>query len=168
MTFRREPSTVWEEKVDFAKISRMQTSRQERLLDDLRKLLKQIERDTLVWVNRNLVQKKLKTAIQKFELPRAARYRAILRTRLTSAAIRGVADVAAEVGQPKPKMKTADLTRIRARADALYEEHRGRLEADLKREWSQAMFGIVSKTQLEYVTRLAFARFAGWEEPDGP
>ena len=168
MTLRRAPSTVWEEKVDFARIERSQLARQAQMMVDLRTLLRQIERDTLGWVSTNLASKKLKTAIPKYTMPRAARYRAIVRQRLTAAARRGVSDVAGEVGQDTPLLRTTDLTRVRARADALFDEHKGRLEADLKREWAQAMFGNVNKEQLIYVTRRVFADFAGWAQPSPP
>lgn len=168
MTLRRDPATVWEQKVDFEKIGRSQTARQASMLGQLRDLLAKMQADTLRWVEINLVQKKLRTAVSKFSLSRTANYRAILRKRLTAATRRGVADVAGEVGQATPRMKTSDLTRVRARADALYDEHINRLESELKRVWSQAMFGNVDREQLRYVTRKAFADFAGWEQPKPP
>lgn len=168
MALRRPPSTIWEQKVDFASIERSQLARQAQMVVDLRRVLRSMESDTLSWVSTNLASKKLKTAIPKFTLTRKARYRSIVRQRLTAATRKGVSDVAGEVGQDTPRLRTADLSRVRARADALFDEHINRLEADLKREWSQAMFGNINKEQLVYVTRRVFADFAGWAQPSPP
>lgn len=166
--FRRPAQTPYEKRIDYDRLSRSQTARQAVLVEDLRKLLRQIEMDTLFWVDENLASKKLKTAIDKFKMPRIAKYRAIIRKRITMASRRGVSDVAGEADEDTPRLKIADLSRARARADALLDEHVNRLESDLKREWSKAMFGNVDKRQLRYVTRKVFADFAGWESPDGP
>ncbi len=168
MTLGRAPSTVWEEKVNFERIERSQNGRHASLLKALRTILAAMERDTLRWVETNLVQKRLRLAVTKFTLTRQARYRSTLRARLTAANRRGVADVAEEMGQPTPRLKTADLTRVRARADALHDEHMNQLETELRRVWSAAMFGNVSGPQLRYLTRKTFADFAGWSQPDAP
>ena len=168
MTLRRAPSTVWEAKIDFERIDRSQNARHASLLTALRNILAGMERDTLRWVEVNLVRKKLRVAVTKFTLTRQARYRATLRKRLTNATGRGLADVAGEVGQSVPRLTVADLTRVRARADALHDEHINQLETELRRVWSQAMFGNVNGPQLRYLTRKAFADFAGWRQPDAP
>ncbi len=159
---------MWEEKVNFEQIERSQLGRQASMLGSLRELLVLMERDALRWVETNLVQKKLRLAISKFSLTRRARYRAILRNRLTAATKSGVADVAEETDNTTPRMKTADLTRVRARADALYDEHVNKLESELKRVWSKAMFGNVDRAQLRYLTKKTFADFAGWVPPEAP
>ncbi len=159
---------MWEEKIDFERIERSQLGRQASMLGSLRELLVLMERDALRWVETNLVQKKLRLAISKFSLTRKARYRVILRNRLTASTKRGVADVAEETGNVTPRMKTPDLTRVRARADALYDEHVNKLESELKRVWSQAMFGNIDRAQLRYLTKTVFANFAGWVPPEAP
>ena len=168
MTLRREANTIWEEKVDFERIDRAQDNRHRAMLAGLRSILAAMERDTLRWVKSNLTEKKLRLAISKFKLTRQAAYRATIRKRLTAATIRGVRDVAGELKVQTPKIKAVDLSRTRARADALHTEHINQLESELKRVWSQAMFGNVDADQLRYVTRKAFADFAGWEQPDPP
>jgi hypothetical protein len=160
--------TIWESRIDFDRIKRAQDARHKLVLSELRSLLFKMQKDTLVWVNDNLVRKKLKTAVPKFKAPQQAAYRSLLRKRMTSAAIRGSRDVASEMDLDAPRMKVRDLTRIRAAADALFNDHITRLEADLKREWAGAMQGNISKSQLEYLTKKVFADFAGWEPPDGP
>ena len=87
---------------------------------------------------------------------------------MTLATKRGVKDVAGEHGLSTSRLKTADLSRTRARADALHAEHMNQLESELQRVWSQAMFGNVNSSQLRYVTRKIFADFAGWVQPDPP
>ena len=159
---------MWEEKVNFERIERSQLARQASMLGSLRELLILMERDALRWMETNLVQKKLRIVVSKFSLTRKARYRAILRRRLTAATKRGVAHVAEENGNTTPRMKTADLTRVRARADALYDEHVNKLESELKRVWSQAVFGNINRAQLRYLTKKAFADFAGWVPPEAP
>lgn len=168
MTLRREPSTIWEEKIDFERIDRAQDNRHRAMLAGLRTILAGMERDTLRWVKSNLAEKKLRLAISKFKLTRTAAYRTTLRKRLTAATRAGLRDVAGELKVQTPNIKVADLSRTRARADALFTEHVTRLESDLKRVWSQAMFGNVDADQLRYVTRKAFADFAGWVQPDAP
>ena len=168
MTLRREANTIWEEKVDFERIDAAQNRRHASMLAGLRSILAAMERDTLRWVKSNLAEKKLRLAISKFELTRKASYRTSIRRRLAAATQRGVRDVADEMDQRTPKVKAADLSRTRARADALHTEHINQLESELKRVWSQAMFGIINADQLRYVTRKAFADFAGWVQPDAP
>ncbi len=168
MTLLREANTIWEEKVDFEQIDRSQNARHVSMLAGLRTILAAMERDTLRWVKTNLAEKKLRLAISKFKLTRQAAYRATIRKRLTAATQRGIRDVADEMNQRIPKTKLEDLSRTRARADALHIEHINKLESDLKRVWSQAMFGTIDADQLRYVTRKAFADFAGWVQPDAP
>ena len=164
----REPSSPYEARIDFSRVTRDTEFVEQRLLRILRRILKDQETATLKWVRVNLAQKKLRTAIAKFELPLQGRYRSALRRWLQSAARAGVISVADEVGGDAPSMAVRDLTRVRARADALADEHRSVLTSSLQRAWSSAMFGKVDADQLEYVTRLAFAEFAGWKVPDGP
>lgn len=168
MTLRRVANTIWEEKIDFEQIDRSQNARHASMLAGLRSILAAMERDTLRWVKANLAEKKLQLAISKFKLTRQVAYRSSLRKRLTAATLRGVKDVAGEMKQPTPKTKLEDLSRTRARADALFTEHINKLESELKRVWAQAMFGNINADQLRYVTRKAFADFAGWVQPDAP
>jgi hypothetical protein len=163
----REPSSIYEKRVDFAAIERNQELVNKHLLSVLRKILSDMERHTLRWVETNLAKKKLKTAINKFELPYTPRYRAAMRRWLASSTKAGAKSVARELELPSPELSTRELSRVRARADALTDEHLNRLTSDLNREWAQAMFGNVDSKQLRYVTKRVFADFAGWEQPDG-
>ena len=164
----RRPSTVYEERIDFEKIGMEQNIRASQMAEELRTHLRRIQDQVLPWVKENLGQKKLKTAINKFELPLQPKYREIVRRRMTMAANAGLRDVAREHDLPVRKLKVPELSRVRARADALADDHINRLTSDLRKAWSQAMFGKVDKAQLEYVTRQVFADFAGWHPPEGP
>lgn len=168
MAIKRQPDTMWEQRVDFEAIDRSTRARHARFLADARKILASMLVRTLSWVEQNLANRKLKTAVPKFKLPLQARYRALCRRYMENSARAGLADVAKEFDQPVPKLKVADLTRIRASADTLFEDHMTTLETALKREWSKAMHRNVSAAELEWVTRKVFADFAGWEQPDGP
>lgn len=164
----RRPETIYEDRIDFDRIREDQDQRHAKTLNDLRAILFDMQQRTLAWVRDNLEKRKLKTAVAKFELPLKPKYRAVLRKRITGAARRGAADVAGELDLAPPRFKVAELSRVRARADALYEDHMNRLEGDLKRVWSKAMFGKVDGAQLAYETRRVFADFAGWLPPEVP
>lgn len=164
----RRPDTIFEERIDFEKIASDQARRAAFTVEELQEVLRRMETRTLAWVNENLVKKKLKQAINKYQLPLVPKYREIVRRRMTQAAKAGVKDVATEHDLPVRPLKTPDLSRVRARADALVSDHMSRLTTDLRRAWAVAMYGTISKEQLFYVTRQAYADFAGWEPPEGP
>ena len=165
---KRRPQTVYEDRLDFVAIERAQEARHEALLRDLRKLLFEIQRRTLAWVVTNLVRKRLKTAVVNFALPLKSRWRTLLRLRIIAAAKTGKADVATELGIATPVFKQPELSRLRVRADVLFQDQTSKLESELKRVWSQAMFGKIDEAQLVYLTKKTFANFAGWPEPEAP
>lgn len=164
----RPPKTIFEAKVNFPRIERRQNARHQAMLNELRKVLHQMERRTVQWALENLANKKLRLAVNKFELPLKGKYQAVVRQRITAAALAGTHDVAEELDKPVPKLKVADLTRYRQSADALSSDHLTRLESDLRRVWADAMHGPISRSQIVYVTKKTFADFAGWEPPGGP
>lgn len=165
----RRPQTLFEERIDFDHIAMSQDARVARHVSQLSRMLRKIESATLAWARDNLARKKLRTAVAKFSLPRKPRHRAALRKALSSAAKTGAQDVALELEQPTPIFKISDLSRVRARADALFEEHTNWLETNLKRRWSQAMLGArIDEAQIMYLTRLTFAEFGGWQPPEAP
>ena len=89
----------------------------------------------------------------------------MLRKRIEAAARKGHLDVRQETGATALPFRGPDRARARERADALAEEQLGRLTADLKKAWNGAMQNPIDTQQVLYVTRKAFADFAGWEQP---
>ena len=166
---RRQPSGPFEERIDFGQIELAQDRRHADTLQELRGLLFRIQHLTTLWVRKELVQKKRRAAVAKYSMPLAAKYKEILRRRMLAAHRRGRYNVAREVGaKGTPKMKTGEINRVRAEADVLYEDHRSRLETDLKRELTKAIGTTWDRAQLEYTTKLVFSNFTGWEEPPPP
>lgn len=164
----RRASTAFEQRIDFATVERAQEARHARTLASLRKVILKQQTKALGWAVDTLVKRKLKTAIPKFELDLKAKYRATLRQAMVAAAIRGNADSHSELGLKVRPLTTADLTRVRARADALVDDQLGQLEKELKRVWSQAVLGVIDRAQIEYLTKKTFAEFAGWVQPEAP
>lgn len=165
----RQPETPFEDRIDFVRISTQQEDRAKATVAELRKHLRGVEVQVRKWAKRELARKRLKGAVRGFSLPGQARHRAILRKRTAGATRRGVSDVAGELDGTIPRLRIADLSRTRARADALLEEQVNWLETTLKRRWSQAMLGArIDAEQIDYLTRLTFAEFAGWPAPKGP
>ena len=165
---RRVPNTPWEIRIDFERINRQQDQRLQDTLRELRRMLNRMETQTLGWVVDNLAKKKLRTAIVKFRLPLAARYREIIRRRMLMSFRRGRADVSKELGLPAKTTRRPARSRVRARADVLATDQIERLETELRRVWSQAMQSVVDREQLTYLTQLTFANFAGWRKPEAP
>jgi len=164
----RQPTTPWELRIDFEGISRAQARRRDSTLKELRELLREIERRTLFFVRTKLVRGKARTEAVKYVVPLQARYRAILRKRLTAAYRRGVRDVATEVDLKKPVVRGPQLSQARARADALAQDQLTKLKTELLKAWQQALVGVLDKKQLAFVTSQVFADFAGWEGPVEP
>ena len=162
----RKPSSVYEDRINFERIGKAQDRRHRDTLQELRRLLREIERRTIAWVQKELVRKKRRAAPAKYSMPLAPKYREILRRRTLASHRRGRGDVTAEVGAKRaPAMRAPALNQVRRRADLLAKEHQARLEADLKRAWSKAMEGKTDEEQLIYETRRTFADFAGWKQP---
>ena len=164
----RQPVGPFERRIDYKRIEADQLRRAELTSQELNRHFRRVERRTLSWVLDTLFRRKLKLAIAKFDLPFQAKQREILRRRMTGAAVRGADDVAGELEVDRRPFKAADLSRVRARADALLEEQVNWLETNLKLTWTQAMAGKIDRHQLAYLTQKVFADFAGWPEPKAP
>ncbi len=161
----RPPETVYEHRINFPKISSDQARRTEAGEVAIERWLRKVEKLTVAWADDQLGKRKAKTAINKFVLPGKVRLRRILRSRLHTAALDGAFDVASELGGEVTPFKISEVSRTRARADALFDEMVNWLESNLKRVWSQAMLGNIDRAQLRYLTRQQFAIFAGWPDP---
>lgn len=165
-TLYRRPAGEIEDRIDFERIASAQDRRHRDTLSELRGLLVRIERRTIAYALEELARKKRKTAVAKYSMPLSNKYREIVRRRMLSAYRRGKQDVAAEIGARKaPAMTSPEMSSVRAQADVVVRDHKERIETDLRKAWTQAMVGPIDKEQIVYVTRKAFADFAGWEQP---
>ena len=164
----RRPTSVFEKRIDFERINRDQSRRSAATTAELLEVLKRVESRTIAFAIDELARKNLKTGINRYTMPLFPKYREVIRRRITMAYRRGVADVAGEFGFKPPRLKVSDLSRVRARADALADDHRSKLESELRRAWAQAVEGNIVKAQIIYVTRQVFADFTGWRQPTYP
>lgn len=164
----RQPHGTIEERIDFERIANAQTRRHRDTIAELQAVLRRVERRTLSWAASEIMGKRRKTAVAKYSMPLFMKYREILRRKMLSANRRGRSDSMGELDLRSPPMRQPAMSRTRARADALAREHRDRLEADLRRELTQATEGTVSSEAIAYVIRKVFADFAGWEPPESP
>ena len=162
------PKGVFEERIDFDKIEVAQDRRQRNTLAELRTLLRRSEDLTLSWAREVIVRKKLKTAVAKYQMPLYMKYREIIRRKVLSAHRRGRSDAMDELGFFTPPLRRPEMNRSRARADALAESHRARLESDIIRELTSATEGNIDGDVIAWTIRQVFANFAGWPDPDAP
>ncbi len=162
------PEGVFEERVDFDKIEAAQDRRHRDTLAELRVLLRRSEDRTLRWAAEEIVRKKRKTAVSKYQMPLYMKYREIIRRKVLSAHRRGRSDAMGELGLSTPPLRQPEMNRSRARADALAEGHRSRLETDIIRELTSATEGNIDGRVISWTIQQVFSDFAGWDPPDPP
>lgn len=162
------PKSVFEDRIDFDRVEVAQDRRLVSTLAELRALLRRSENRTLIWAAEEIVRKQRKTAVAKYQMPLFMKYREIIRRKVLSAHRRGRSDVAGELGISTPPLRRPEMNRSRARADALAESHRARLEADIIRELTSATEGNIDGDVIAWTIRQVFANFAGWADPDAP
>ena len=162
------PKGVFEERIDFDKIESAQNRRVSDSLAELRVLLRRSEELTLRWAREQIVQKKLKTVVAKYQMPLFMKYREIIHRKVLSAHRRGRSDAMGELALSTPPLRRPEMNRARARADALEQSHRARLEADIIRELTSAVEGNIDRDVIVWTIRQVFANFAGWADPDAP
>lgn len=164
----RAPRTVFEDRIDFDRIKAQEKARTAEAEKRLRSILARSQTDTLRWVDLHLRRKREKTAIRRYQLPYAASIRAAVRKQMEEATLAGKVDVARELGIKKENLTNQERSRSRETADATTDDLVSTIESSLKLAWAAAMNGNVNGDQLEYVTRKAFADFAGWVQPEPP
>ena len=162
------PKDEFEERIDFDKIERFQERRVANTLAELRHLLRRSEELTLRWADDQIVRKKLKTVVAKYQMPLYMKYREIIRRKILSSHRRGRSDAMGELALSTPPLRRPEMNRARARADALAESHRARLEADIVRELTSATEGNIDGDVIAWTIQQVFANFAGWVDPDAP
>lgn len=161
----RPPSGIFEERIDFERIERQRSKRETDTIIELRSQLFKMQKQILKFVDEELIRKKLKTAITRFKMPMASKYREIITRRMSQAYLRGSSDVITELELSKRRITQPERVRIREQSDALVAVHLGEIQGNLKREWAKAVTPPIDRTQLRYVTKKVFADFAGWEQP---
>ena len=160
--------TTFEQRIDFEKIDTAQDRRQRDTIAELQLTLRRSEDRTLKWAAEEIVRKQRKTAVAKYQMPLYMKYREIIRRKVLSAYRRGRSDVTGELGISTPPLRKPEMNRSRARADALAESHRARLEADIIRELTSATEGNIDGDVIAWTIRQVFADFAGWADPNAP